>query len=114
MVRAGAEWCYANQRVLWEMLRASLESDATDTGYQRPRRRRDWIEDALAPPRDDLDPNTYRRIAAALTLFFGIDPIIVMQTMAELPAEDTVDTLVWGAIALVDAAMNEHSQVRAG
>jgi hypothetical protein len=90
------------------MLRASLESDDGDTGYQRPRRRREWIEEALAPLRDELDPPIYQRVSAALTLFFGIDPIIVMQTMAELPEQDAVDALAWGATALVTTAMREQ------
>ena len=89
------------------MLRASLESDDTGFGCQRPRRRRGWIEEALEPLRNELHPHTYRRISAALTRYFGIEPIIVVQSMADLPREVAIDASTWSATALVTAAMNE-------
>src|SRR5207248_2871319 len=107
MVRASAEWCYDNPAVLREILRASLAPENNEPGQQRPMRRRRWIEEALAPLRDELDSHTYQRVSTALTLYFGIDPIAVMQSMPDLTRQNAIDALTWSATALVTAAINE-------
>src|SRR5207248_2925045 len=80
-----------------EMLRAALDSER---GYRRPGHRRDWIDEALEPIRADLDECTYRRLTANLSLYFGIDPIVVLETITELGRDQAIDALVWGATAL--------------
>lgn len=101
VVRAAAEWCFDHQEIMREMQRASLDSDAAGDGYARTGHRRDWIEEMLAPVREDLDELTYRRLSANLSLYFGIDAIVVMHNVNGLTREDAIDALVWGATALV-------------
>lgn len=104
MVRATAQWCYDHQVVLREMLRAALDSES---GYRRPGHRRDWIDEALEPIRDQLDPQRYRRLSANLSLYFGIDPIVVLQTITDLGKEEGIEALVWGATTLTRAQVEE-------
>jgi AcrR family transcriptional regulator len=102
MVRATAQWCYDHQVVLREMLRAALDSERD---YRRPGHRRDWIDEALEPIRDQLDPHSYRRLTANLSLYFGIDPIVVLNTITDLGKDEGIDALVWGATTLTRAQL---------
>jgi AcrR family transcriptional regulator len=106
MVRATAQWCYDNQIVLREMLRTALDAERD---YRRPGHRRDWIDEALEPIRDQLDAVSYRRLTANLSLYFGIDPIVVLETITDLGKDEGIDALVWGATALARAQLDELS-----
>lgn len=107
LVRAIAEWCYDNRTVLVELVRASAELPEADLDTERMRHRQYWIDEALAPVRDRLDESGYARLFGALTLFVGPEPISVMQTVSRLPRREAVDTLAWGASALVRAQLAE-------
>jgi hypothetical protein len=61
----------------------------------------------LAPIRDEFAPGTYERLADALALFIGIDPVVVMTDIAGATHEQALDTLEWAARALVEAALAE-------
>lgn len=102
LVRRVAEWAYDHEQPLRMILRLSLDPG---TGVRRPGHRLGWIEQALAPLRDDLDPVAYERLTAALALFLGIDPVVVMQDIARLPRERALDALEWGARTLVESAL---------
>jgi AcrR family transcriptional regulator len=102
LVRRVGSWVYDNEQSLRTLLRLSL---APETGVRRPGHRRDWIADALAPVRDQLDDLTYGRLSTSLTLLLGIDPIVVMTDIAEASSIEALDALEWSARTLVAAAV---------
>jgi AcrR family transcriptional regulator len=106
-VRRTAEWSYESEQPLRTLLRLSLDPS---TGIERPGHRVDWIADVLAPARDQLDAAAYARLANALTLLLGIDPIVVMTDIAGASREQGVDALEWAARALVEAALRESRE----
>jgi AcrR family transcriptional regulator len=106
-VRRGAEWTLEREARLRMILRASLDpaSDAS-----RPARRRGYIEALLEPIESRLSPNARERLTGALTLLFGIDPIISLADNSDIPRERIPDVLAWTARQLVDAALEESAR----
>jgi hypothetical protein len=83
-------------------VRASLDPAGTTT---RPARRRGYIAALLEPL--ELPPATHERLAAALTLLFGIDPIVALTDNGDIERERIPDVLAWTACRLVEAALAE-------
>lgn len=106
-VRRGAEWTLEREARLRMVLRASLDpaSDAS-----RPARRRGYIEALLEPIESRLSPDARERLTGALTLLFGIDPIISLADNSDIPRERIPDVLAWTARQLVDAALEESAR----
>jgi len=107
-VRRGAEWTLGREAKLRAVLRNSLDPLQ---GVRRPTRRRGYIQDLLAPL--DLAPPLQERLAAALTLLFGIDPIVSLRDNGDLPPEEIPDALAWVAYRIVDAALAEDGAAQA-
>jgi AcrR family transcriptional regulator len=103
-VRQVAEWAYANEQPLRTLLRLSLDPS---TGVRRPGHRREWIPQLLAPIRDRLPEDSYRRLSTALTLLIGIDPLVPLTDIAGASKEDALNTLEWTARSLVEAALRD-------
>ena len=101
-VRRGAEWTLGREARLRAVLRSSLDPAQN---VVRPARRRGYIAQLLAPIRDELEPAAYDRLAAGLTLLFGIDPIVSLRDNGELDPEQIPDALAWVAYQLVDSAL---------
>jgi AcrR family transcriptional regulator len=101
-VRTGAEWTLEREARLRMILRASLDPAGTTT---RPARRRAYIAALLEPL--DLPPATRERLAGALTLLFGIDPIVALTDNSDIDRSQIPDVLGWTARALVQAALAE-------
>jgi AcrR family transcriptional regulator len=106
LVRNVGTWAYANQKPLRTLLQLSLDPSK---GVQRPGHRVDWIADTLAPVRDQLDAETYNKLANALTLMIGIDPVVVMTDIAGASQEEALGALEWSARVLVEAALRTAS-----
>jgi AcrR family transcriptional regulator len=104
LVRQVAEWAFENETALRTLLRHSLDPA---TGIRRPGHRTEWIEDVLVPVREQLPAQTYARLATALTLLLGIDPIVALTDIAGASREQALDTLEWTARALVESARAE-------
>ena len=102
-VRMGAEWTLGREARLRMILRASLDASG-DT--KRPARRRKYIADLLAPLKDELPPDTYDKLTAALTLVFGIDPIVSLTDNSDIGRGQIPDVLAWVAETLVRAAVS--------
>jgi AcrR family transcriptional regulator len=102
-VLASEPWMRAMYRT---MLDAWLKShhDGTDKSHRLPLRL-DWVEEVLAPA--DLDEKSRRRLAAALTLVLGIEPISVLKDVCGLDDEETLDVLSWAGGALLRAGMEQ-------
>lgn len=101
-VRRGAEWTLGREARLRAVLRTSLDPAQN---LARPARRRGYIAQLLEPIRDDLEPAVYDRLAAGLTLLFGIDPIVSLRDNGDLDAEQIPDALAWVAYQLVEVAL---------
>ncbi|HLK48324.1 MAG TPA: TetR/AcrR family transcriptional regulator [Bryobacteraceae bacterium] len=102
LVRRVGEWSFSNEQPLRTILRLSLDAA---TGVRRPGHRREWIQEALAPARHEIDPKTYDKLSKALTLLLGIDPVVVMKDIAGASREQALDALEWSARALVEAGL---------
>lgn len=103
-VLAAEPWMRAIYRT---MLDAWLRSDRD--GARESHRvplRLDWVEEALAPVAD-LDEERRRRLATALTLMLGIEPITVLKDVCGLDDEETLEVLSWAAGALLRAGLEE-------
>ena len=79
-------------------------------GVTRPGHRVGWITDALAPVRDKIDTQTYEKLAASLTLYLGIDPIVAMTDVAGATREQALEALEWSARALVEEALRQSGK----
>jgi hypothetical protein len=89
------------------MLDAWLKADRDGAREsQRVPLRLNWVEEALAPVAD-LDDKRRRRLAAALTLVLGIEPITVLKDVCGLDDEETLEVLSWAAGALLRAGLEE-------
>ncbi len=102
-VRRGAVWTVGREARLRTILRLSLESGATT----RPARRRTYIAQLLTDVRPALSDEAYERLTGALTVLFGIDPIVSLRDNSDIPPARIPDVLGWTAGALVRAALAE-------
>jgi len=89
------------------VLRASLDPAGETT---RPARRRGYIEALLEPVAGQLSPAAHERLTGALTLLFGVDPIVSLADNSDIPREQIPDVLAWTARRLVDAALAESAR----
>jgi hypothetical protein len=95
----GAEWTLGRE-ALRAILHLSLDPAS---GTERPARRRRYIAQLLADV--DLDPAACERLAGALPLLFGIDPIVSLRHNGDVAPERVPEVLGWAAQALVRAAL---------
>jgi AcrR family transcriptional regulator len=78
-------------------------------GQRRGHRRVGWIEQALQPLRDDLEPAAFDRLVSALAMVVGWEALIVLDDVRGLDADDRTQTSLWAARALIDAALQDRS-----
>ena len=102
-VKTGAEWTLEREPRLRMILRASLDPAG---GTKRPARRKRYIAELLASVRDELPKETYDKLAGALALLFGIDPIVALADNSEIDREAIPDVLAWAAESLVRSALS--------
>ncbi len=100
----------ANEQALRLMLAHSLERGTNGKAGQgvpaRQNRRSALIDAALAPVREDFDPDTARRLAGALAIVIGTESMVVLKDVLQLDAAEATDVKRWAIRALVDAAMS--------
>jgi AcrR family transcriptional regulator len=70
-------------------------------------RRIAWIERALEPVRDQLDPVAFERLVSALAMVVGWEALIVLQDLRRLDRDEEVDITLWAAGTLIRAALEE-------
>jgi AcrR family transcriptional regulator len=104
-VRRAAEWTLGREALLRAILRLSLDPEA---GVRRPARRRGYIAQLLESARDELGPEAHARLAGAMTLLLGIDPIVSLRDNGDIDAAEIPDLLAWVARGLVTAALRER------
>ena len=103
-VRRSAEWSLGREARLRAILRMSLDADSE---LRRPARRRGYIAELLEDVRDQLAPHAYERLAAAMTLLMGIDPIVSLRDNGDIDRDHIPEVLAWTARELVGAALRE-------
>ncbi|TGQ08570.1 MULTISPECIES: TetR/AcrR family transcriptional regulator [unclassified Mesorhizobium] len=94
-----------------------LTVDGAPAGQGVPRRgyrRIEWIEQALSPLRDRLEPDRWNRLVRALAMVIGWEALIVQRDICALSAAEGEDLSVWAANALVKAALEEEQKAGAG
>jgi AcrR family transcriptional regulator len=103
-VRRGAEWSLGREARLRAILRMSLDPDSE---LRRPARRRGYIVQLLEDIRAQVPSHVYERLAAAMTLLMGIDPIVSLRDNSDIDRDRIPDALAWTARELVAAALRE-------
>lgn len=66
------------------------------------------LRDALTPLHKQLPKQTVERLAQALSLFFGVEALIVLKDIWGLSAADAETVATWAATALVNGALAEQ------
>jgi AcrR family transcriptional regulator len=90
-------------------LRLSLEADGDEPREVpfRAGRAIGWIEDALAPVRDQMSTQDLHRLVLATRCAVGIEALVWLTDVAGLSREEAVEVMHWSAVALFQAAMTE-------
>jgi AcrR family transcriptional regulator len=69
--------------------------------------RKDLLLDALSPLRDRIDAAAMERLAQAMSLFFGIEALVVLKDIWRLDRDATLHVCQWAARALLKQALAE-------
>jgi AcrR family transcriptional regulator len=67
----------------------------------------DVLQAAIAPLRETLGDDKFRRLAQALSLSYGLEVLLVLKDMWGLGVKEAQDVAQWTASALVNAALSE-------
>lgn len=103
----------AEQVTLRTALRAYLDTTLENhrrgelTAAVREGRRTRWLDEVLAPVRQQLTPAKWRRLKAALSLTLGIEAIVVQKDVCHASNSEALATLEWAAQALLRAALED-------
>jgi hypothetical protein len=89
------------------MLRLSLEADPAERAALPLRQGRAiaWIEEALAPLRDEFPQRTVHQLAVAIRGAVGIEALSWLTDVANLPQEEAVRLMKWSAQSLLKATL---------
>ena len=102
--------CYANETSLRLMLAHSMEEalspDRPAGAPLRQNRRGELIDAAHAPARRRLTKKNYARLAAALSLIFGTESMIVFRDVLPLSPAEARRVKSWALRALLAAALD--------
>lgn len=103
-----------NEAVYRSMLRAQqerwLEANARGEGGSvvvRQARRVPILERLLAPLRPKLDGAAYRQLADSLAVTAGIEPLVVLEDICGLTADQAVARMTWAGRILIEASLRE-------
>lgn len=90
-------------------LRLSLESGSGERAELpfRTGRAIGWIEEALAPLRDQMSGRELRRLVLAIRSAVGIEALVWLTDIASLSRTEAADLMRWSARALLESALRE-------
>jgi AcrR family transcriptional regulator len=96
------------------MLRLSLEADPVQRAQLPLRQGRGikWIEEALAPLRDQMAEADVLRLTQAIRSATGIEAFVWLTDVAGLPREDARELMRWSAHALLQSAIADGLRFR--
>lgn len=66
-----------------------------------------WIEEALAPLRDQMSGRELRRLVLAIRSAVGIEALVWLTDIASLSRTEAADLMRWSARALLESALRE-------
>lgn len=69
--------------------------------------RKELLQDAIAPLKDQLPPKVHQRLAQSLSLIFGVELVIILKDMWGLGSAEMLSVAQWAASAMVRAAESE-------
>ena len=89
------------------MLRLSLEADPAERAKLPLRQGRGikWIEEALAPLREQMSEAEVRRLTLAIRSAAGIEALVWLTDVAGLSREDARELMCWSARGLLQSAL---------
>lgn len=100
-----------HDRELREMIRASLDRHSRPEGAaappQRGGRRLEWIRASLEPLAGKLSDDRLAQLTDCLAVCVGIDALLVLRDICDLPADKIEARMTWMAGALLDRAIRE-------
>ena len=101
----------ASQRT---MLRLSLEADAAQRAQLPLRQGRGikWIEEALAPLREQMPEADVHRLTLAIRSAAGIEALVWLTDVAGLSRHDARELMRWSARALLQSAITNATVAR--
>ena len=109
-VKAMHDVTRTHERLLRQMVRFTIDRGQIAPGVPpRPSRRLEYVEQALAPLRDELGPAEFDRLVHATSVVVGIEARIVLQDICGLDDQQILDTERWAAQALLAAAVHEST-----
>ena len=111
MIRALGDVSAETMTLGRSLIRLTVDAPAgpgDDPAPRRGYRRIAWVERALAPLRDQLDPAAFERLVSGLAMVVGWEALVVLQDLRGLPPDEQVETSVWAARALIRAALDER------
>lgn len=98
----------SHERLLRQMIRFTVDRGQIDPGVPpRPSRRLEYVDQALAPLRTELEPAQFDRLVHATAVVVGIEARIVLQDICGLEDREVLETERWAAQALLAAATRE-------
>jgi AcrR family transcriptional regulator len=110
LVRAMHDVTRTHERLLRQMVRFTIGRGQIAPGVPpRPSRRLEYIEQALAPMRDEISPAQFDRLVHATAMVIGIEARIVLQDICGLDDQQALETERWAAQALLAAAVHEST-----
>ena len=90
------------------LIRLTVAPDASQGETpRRGYRRVAWIERAVEPLRGELSPKRFERLVSALAMVVGWEALVVLQDLRGLSEKAQLDTTLWAARSLIDAALAE-------
>lgn len=109
-MRSGVE----NEVSLRTMVRLTIEQrldqrrrGEPENAPLRGRRRIDWIEEALAPVRQQLGDAHYQRLVSALAMCIGFEALLVLRDIRGLDPAEAEQVSSWAARVLLRASLDE-------
>jgi AcrR family transcriptional regulator len=93
------------------MLRLSLAADPAGRGGLPLRQGRaiGWIEEALAPVRDQLPGTALHRLALAIRSAVGIEALVWLTDVAGLSRDEAAQLMSWSAQAMLYTALTDRA-----
>lgn len=90
------------------LIRLTVEGEEPPAGGpRRGFRRVQWIEQAIAPARSKLTPREFDRLASALCVLIGWEPMIALKDIRCLNQKQADDVLAFAARAVVEKALDD-------
>jgi AcrR family transcriptional regulator len=93
------------------MLRLSLAADPAERGGLPLRQGRaiGWIEEALAPVRDQIPGPALHLLALAIRSAVGIEALVWLTDVAGLSRDEAAELMSWSAQAMLHAALTDRA-----